>query len=101
MATCAVTGQLIGTDGVGIANATIRVRPVGGQFFGNAMLVPHAQSVTVDASGNFTLTLQQSLQVICSIQYPPNDTDAYKEITMALSVPATTTADFSSIVVTE
>ena len=101
MPTCAVVGKLLGPNGSPLDNAEIRVRPTFSQFVGNNLIAPHEVSVTIDATGNFTLTLEQSLTYICTVNYPPNDTDGFKSVYFALSIPAITTADFSSVILTD
>ena len=102
MPLCVVTGHLHDSAGVAVTNASVKVRLLTPTFNSNDILImPVEQSVVPNGSGIFTLTLQQSMSFACDVFFPPNSEDSQRSWTYALSVPATTTANFSDIIVSE
>lgn len=102
MPLCIVTGSLKDSSGDAVTNAKLRVRvPVPTFNAASELIVPLEQEVTPDTSGNFTLTLQTSFTFICDVFYPPNADDSQRIITYALNIPATTTASFQSVIMSE
>lgn len=101
MATCAVTGNIIDVSGTAIASVTVLARVAQPEISGTSLVTPLQLSVQTDSSGNFTMTLQQSISVIFTIMYPSIGTDPKRIFNYTGNVPATTTADFTSVVVTE
>lgn len=68
---------------------------------GSSLVTPLAVSTYTDASGNFTLTLQQSISVVFTVQYPPVGTEPQRIYNYTGNIPATTTASFVNVVVVE
>lgn len=101
MATCAVSGQLLQVDGEALTSVMVVARVVNPVFSGSALITPAELGAETDSSGNFTLTLQQSISVVFTVQYPPVGTEPMRTYTYSANIPATTTADFSSVVVLE
>jgi hypothetical protein len=101
MATCLVSGTLLTGAGEAATSVTVAARVPQATLIGNSMITPYEVSVATDTSGNFALTLQQSLQVIFTVTYPTVGTEPMRSQTFTATVPATTTASFSSIIVVE
>jgi hypothetical protein len=101
MATCAVTGNIIDVAGVAISSVTILARVAQPEISGTSLVTPLQLSVQTDTSGNFTMTIQQSLSVIFTIMYPSIGTDPKRVFNYTGNIPATTTANFTSVIVQE
>lgn len=101
MATCAVSGNCIDPSGTAISSVSIIARVNQPVFSSTELVTPLQVSVQTDTSGNFTLTLQQSISVIFTVMYPSIGTDPQRIFNYTGNIPATTTADFSSVVVSE
>jgi hypothetical protein len=101
MATCAVSGQLLQLDGSALQSVSVVARVTNPVFSGTALIMPAELDAETNASGNFTLTLQQSVSVIFTVQYPPIGTEPLRTYTYSANIPATTTANFSSVIVSE
>ncbi len=101
MATCAVSGSVLDIDGTPAMSVTVFARIPAPQVSGTSVLVPFEISSVADASGNFVMTIQQSISVIFTVQYPIVGTEALRIFNYAGTIPATTTASFSSIIVVE
>jgi hypothetical protein len=101
MATCLVSGPLLDPSGTALTSVTIYARITNPTLSGTSLVTPFQLSVQTDSSGNFAMTLQQSISVIFTIQYPSIGTDPKRNAYYTGNIPATTTADFSSVIVTE
>lgn len=101
MATCAILGQLLQADGSALVTATVEARVANPVFSGTSLVIPALTDTTTDSSGNFTLTVQQSVSVIFTVYYPPVGTEPQRNITYSGTIPATTTASFSAVIVQE
>ena len=98
MATCAITGTLLDPTGTAISGATIELRVTSPQFdANNALVVPYTATVTTNSSGVFTLTADQGISAIITINYPPNSTDSTKKYAYSVVVPSASTATFASL----
>lgn len=98
MATCAVSGTIYGTDGTAIASVEVSARVVAPVLVGSIYVVPEATSVYTTTDGTFTITLQQSIDVVFSVRYPPTALDSARQTEVVASIPATTTANFHTII---
>lgn len=101
MATCAVSGNMIDASGAAQQSVTVYARVVQPVFSGTSLVTPTRISTYTDASGNFTLTVQQSVSVIFTVQYPPVGTEPQRIQSYTGTIPATTTASFSSVITSE
>lgn len=98
MATCSITGTLVDPTGTAVSGATVELRVTTPQFdAANALVVPYTSSVTTNASGVFTLTADQGISAIITIDYPPNATDSIRRYSYAVTVPSTAPATFASL----
>lgn len=101
MATCTVSGNALDIAGSAATTVTVSARVCSPQLLGTSLITPFQISSTTDASGNFTLTIQQSLSVIFTVQFPIVGTESMRLFTYTGNIPATTTASFSSCIVVE
>jgi hypothetical protein len=101
MATCAVSGNIISPAGAVVVSTTVEARVNQGTFSSTSLVMPLVIGTTTDSSGNWVLTVQQSLTVMFTVSYPPTDTDPVRKQVFTATIPATTTASFSSIVASE
>ncbi len=101
MATCAVSGNITDPSGGAMTSVTVSARIPQPVIAGNTLLTPAEVEVMTDASGNFTLTLQQSISVIFTVQYPPIGTEPQLTYSYTGTVPATTTASCNNIITVE
>lgn len=98
MATCAVSGLIQDVSGTVVAGAVIKARPTVYYFSTTIEIVPTEVSTTSSASGTWSLTLIQGASLVISIEYPPNATDSRVRVDHSVTIPATATADFSTLV---
>jgi hypothetical protein len=101
MATCAVTGQLLQPNGEALLSVDVSARVANPVLSGTALITPAEISAETDSSGNFVLTLQQSISVIFTVQFPPIGTEPMRTYSYSANIPATTTANFSDVIVME
>lgn len=101
MATCLVSGNIVSPSGTAISSVTVFARVNQPVLSGTSLVTPLQLSVQTDSSGNFAMTLQQSISVIFTIMYPSIGTDPQRNAYYTGNIPATTTASFSSVIVTE
>lgn len=101
MATCAVSGNLIDPSGAAVSSATVFARVNQPIISSSSVVTPVIVSAISDASGNFVLTLQQSISVIFTIQYPITGAEPVLRCSYTGNIPATTTASFVNVVVVE
>lgn len=99
MATCTITGTLVDPTGTAISGATVELRVTSPQFdASNALVMPYTASVTTNSSGGFTLTADQGISAVVTIDYPPNSTDSSRRYSYSVLVPSATSATFQSLV---
>jgi hypothetical protein len=101
MATCAVSGNILDPSGTAMTSLAVSARINQGTLSGTSLIMPLAISTTTNSSGNWTLTVQQSLSVIFTVQYPPVGTEPMRVENYTANIPAATSAQFSSIIVVE
>lgn len=101
MATCAVSGTIIDPSGTAVLSAMVLARVVQSTISGTSLVTPVQISTETDSSGNWTLTIQQSISVIFTVSYPPLVTEATRFENFTANIPAAATAQFTSIVVVE
>ena len=101
MATCAVSGNITDPSGTAISSVTVSARINQPVFSGTTLLAPAEIDTTTDSSGNFTLTLQQSISVIFTVMYTPVGTEPQLLYQYTGTIPATVTASFSNVVTVE
>lgn len=98
MATCVVSGTVVDPSETGISGAVVKANVVTPNFNGGTSLIASKEiSTTTAASGTWSLTLSQGLSVIVAIEFPPNSTNSNVRSTYSFTVPATTTASFSTL----
>lgn len=99
MATCSITGTLVDPTGAGISGATVELRISAPQFDAASNLVlPYVATTTTNSSGVFTLTADQGISAIITIDYPPNATDSIRRYSYSVSVPSSASATLQSLV---
>ncbi len=101
MADCLVLGTIIDEAGAAVENATIRARTLRETIIGNNFIAPVEVVATTDSSGNFTLTVQQSLSVLFVINYPTGIGEPRRSLNYSADVPAQASVQFTSIIVVE
>lgn len=101
MATCAVSGNIIDPSGTALTSISVSARVNQSTLSSTSLVVPAEIETATDASGNWTLTVQQSLSVVFTVQYPPVGTEPMRIDCFTANIPATTTASFSNIIVIE
>lgn len=101
MATCAVSGNIVSPSGVAMTSVGVSARVNQSTLSGTSLIVPAQILTATDSSGNWTLTVQQSLSVLFTVQYPPVGTEPMRVESFTATIPAAASAQFSSIVVTE
>lgn len=101
MATCAVSGNLIQPDGSAATSVTVSARVLGPVVSGTSVVAPYVIDTTSDSSGNFVLTVQQSVSVVFSVQYPIVGTEPMRVFNYTGTIPATASAAFTSVIVIE
>lgn len=101
MATCLVSGTITDPAGTPALSATVYARITQPVFVGSTLIEPFEINAAVDASGNFSITVQQSISVIFTVQYPIVGTEPMRQFQYTGTIPATTTASFSAVVTIE
>ncbi len=101
MATCAVSGNILDPSGTALVSLEVSARVNQSTLSGTSLIAPAQISTTTDSSGNWVLTVQQSLSVIFTVQYPPVGTEPMRVESLVANIPATATAAFSSIITVE
>lgn len=101
MATCAITGSILDASGTAMQSVTVAARVPNPVVSSTDLIAPMLLSVQTDSSGAFTITLQQSISVIFTVQYPVIGTDPQRIYSYTGNVPASATADFTSVIVQE
>jgi len=101
MPTCAVSGRILDAAGAAIASLEVSARVVSPQIVGTSLVVPALVMAETNASGNFVLTVEQAVSVIFTVCYPPVGTEPKRSLNYSGTIPATSTADFTSVVVNE
>lgn len=99
MATCTVSGTLKDLSDTAISGAIIRAYVEQSVFSGTTQVAPSEISTTSDAAGAWSLVIIQTLTCQVVIEYPPNTTDSRRRLTYSITVPASTTANFSTLAV--
>ena len=102
MATCLVSGNFSLPDGNATSSVTVAVRVPNPQLVSTTgIITPASLSVSADASGNFSITVQQSLNVIFTVSYPVIGTEPMRQFTYTAAIPAAATASFNNIITVE
>lgn len=101
MATCAVSGTLLQPDGTAATSVSVFARVPTSVVSGTSVIAPFVISAVTDVSGNFVLTVQQSMSVIFTVQYPIIGTEPMRTFNYTGNIPATATAAFTSVIVIE
>lgn len=98
MATCVVSGIIKDASETAIASVPVKARITTPYFTSTTiMIAPKEVSTTTDGTGLWSLTLNQGAQCLVTIEWPPNNTDSAKKSVYTITVPATSTANFSSL----
>lgn len=84
-----------------MSSVSVYARVLQPVFVGSTLVAPQEISTFTDASGNFVLTVQQSVSVVFTVQYPIVGTEPMRTFNYTGTIPADATADFSSVVVVE
>lgn len=98
MATCVVSGTLQDAGGNAATSVTVCARVASPQVVGNTLVTPFQTEVTTDTSGNFVLTLTQSLSVVFTVKYPVLGTEPLRQFTYVGNIPASATASFVDVI---
>lgn len=98
MATCLVSGTLQDIAGEPVTDATVCARVLSPKIVGNAFITPYQVEVATDSSGNFAITLAQSLSVVFVVKYPVVGTEPFRTLSYTGNIPATATASFSDVI---
>lgn len=101
MATCAVSGNILDPAGTAMTSVAVSARVNQSALSGTSLIVPAQIATATDSSGNWTLTVQQSLSVLFTVQYPPVGLEPMRVESFTANIPAAASAQFSSIVVVE
>ncbi len=101
MATCAVSGNILDPSGTALVSLEVSARVNQSTLSGTSLIAPAQILTTTDSSGNWVLTVQQSLSVLFTVQYPPVGTEPMRVESFTANIPAAASAQFSSIVVVE
>lgn len=101
MATCAVSGNILSPAGAALTSIAVSARVNQSTLSGTSLIVPSQIATATDSSGNWTLTVQQSLSVLFTVQYPPVGTEPMRIESFTATIPAAASAQFSTIVVVE
>jgi hypothetical protein len=101
MATCAVSGTILNPNGAAATSVTVYARISQPVLSGTNLIAPAVVSAETDSSGNFTLTLQQSISVVFTVQYPIVGTEPTRQFNYTGNIPATVTASFSNVITIE
>ena len=101
MATCAVSGTLINAAGEAVLSATVCARVLNPTVSGSSIVTPFLVETSTDSSGNFTLTLQQSLSVVFTVEYPMIGTEPLRQFSYTGTIPASATASFTNVITIE
>jgi len=97
MATCTVSGVIKDASETGIQGVTIRARIVTPYFTTTILVLPVEVSTTSDSFGAWSLALNQGAKAIVQIEYPPNGIDSNRRYSYTIIVPASGTANFSTL----
>lgn len=101
MATCAVSGTILDPAGDALVSVEVSARINQSTLSGTSLIVPAQIATATDSSGNWTLTVQQSLSVLFTVEYPPVGTEPMRVESFTANIPAAASAQFSSIIVIE
>ena len=101
MATCAVSGKFIQPDGSAATSVTVEARVLAPTVSGTDVVAPQVVDTETNASGEFTITVQQSISVVFTVTYPIVGSEPTRQYTYTGNIPATETAAFASVIVIE
>lgn len=102
MANCSVTGTLLDSSSTAVAAVVVKFRTVTPalDLLGNLVL-PVEIGTTSDSLGAWSLSLTQGISGVLSFDYPPSTLSPTRRNTYSITVPATTSAAFASVISTE
>lgn len=101
MATCAVSGTILDAAGSAVTSVTVSARVLGPTVSGSSLITPTIVDAETNTSGNFTLTLQQSIQVVFVVSYPVIGTEPLRQFQYTGTIPASATASFTNCITIE
>lgn len=103
MPTCLVSGNLLAPSGSAASSVTVVARVLSPvvNTTQSTVVVPSEVSSAIDASGNFSMTLEQGISVVFSIMYPITGTEPMRSVTYTATVPAQASAQFTNIITQE
>lgn len=101
MAICLVSGTILDPSGAAVTSATVYARLVAPTVLGSTLVTPFEVSAATNASGNFSITVQQSLTVIFTVKYPDSASDPVRTYNYTGTIPGAATATFTSIITVE
>lgn len=101
MANCLVSGTILDPAGSAVTSATVFARLVAPTVLGTTLVTPFEISAATDASGNFSITVQQSLTVIFTVKYPNSGSEMLRTYNYTGTIPAAATASFTSVITIE
>lgn len=97
MANCTVSGTVVDPSATAVSGATIRAKVATGALSGTSLVVPTEVTTTTAANGTWSLSLIQGLSVLLTVEFPPNSTDSLRRSNYTITIPALTTANFSTL----
>ncbi len=101
MANCLVSGNLTDESGAAAPAVSVAARILQSVVLGSSVVTPIVTSTVTDASGNFSMTFQQSLSVVFTVTYPIIGTEPMRSFCYTGNIPATSTAAFTDVIVIE
>jgi len=97
MALCAVSGVIKDASETALSGVVVEARPINPYFNSTTQIVPKTVTTTTDASGIWSLSLSQTGTFTVTIMYPPNDVDSARRYNYTITVPAASSANFSTL----
>lgn len=97
MAQCTVSGIIQDLSATGIESAVIKAEVITPVFVTTIQVLPTTISTTSSSTGAWSLSLMQGVSCRVTIEYPPNDMDSRRVLTYAITVPASGSANFSTL----
>lgn len=99
MSTCTVSGTIKDITETAVSGAVIKANIITPFFSSTTFIVPKEVSTTSATDGTWSLALVQSSQCFVEIDYPPNGTDSKRVARYSITVPASSSANFSTLAV--
>ncbi len=102
MATCSVTGTIVDSSAVAVSGVAIRFRVVKPLLDASSnLVVPTEVSTTTASNGSWSISLDQGISGIMSIDFPASTTASTLRSSYSITVPSQTSATFASLMPSE